>query len=292
MASHPISMPATIAAVVITRNRVDSLRSTLLSLQQSRYPLQQIVVSDDSTDETTAKMLRLEFPLVVRVEGPRTGRSGNRNAGIRATTSDFILMCDDDIELDPTFPNVVIKRARSSPGGLFFPKIEEYGISYLPNAVDFLGFSTRLYAKGEPYVTAHSQCFILERSVTSRILYDDIVSLYGFEEFDFAYRVAVAGFPIVPIPECTCKHLAPNRNEPYRHRKDANRLYVNFKRYFFVDRNPLKGLAFVALAVPHNFLASFKRSGWRGLADAFDNAKLASSMLRHYLAERKTNPTI
>lgn len=292
MASNPTSMPATIAAVVITRNRVDSLRTTLLSLQESLHPLQQIVVSDDSTDDLTIQMLLREFPSVIWVEGPHTGRSGNRNSGIRATTSDYILMCDDDVELDPSFPGAVLERAKIAPGGLFFPQIEEYGKSYLPNAIDFLGFSTRTYIEGEAYFTAHSQCFILERSVTGRVMYDDIVSLYGFEEFDFAYRVAMAGFPIVPVPECICKHLAPNRNEPFRHRKDANRLYVNFKRYVFVDHNLWKGFLFVTLAVPHNFLASFKRSGWRGLADAADNLWLAIFMVRQYLRERKSNATI
>ena len=112
-----ITARPSVAAVVITRNRVPSLHRTLLSLQQTLEPLQQIIVSDDSTNEDTAEMLRREFPDVVHVEGPRTGRSGNRNSGIRATTSDYILMCDDDVEIDPTFPGVVLDRAAAAPGG-------------------------------------------------------------------------------------------------------------------------------------------------------------------------------
>ncbi len=196
-------------------------------------------------------------------------------------------MCDDDVEIDPSFPSAVLARAKTAPGGLFFPKIDEHGRSYTPNGLDFLGFCTRPYADSEPYHTAHSQCFVLSREVTRTILFDEIVSLYGYEEFDFAYRVAAAGFAIVPVIECTCKHLEPNPNEPFRHGQDASRLWVSFKRHFFVDRKPLKGLAFAAIAVPHHVASSFKRAKFRGVVDAAKNVGLAASMLRRYVSDRK-----
>jgi hypothetical protein len=113
------------------------------------------------------------------------------------------------VEINPRFPSAVLARAKTAPGGLFFPRIDEHGWTYTPNGLDFLGFCTRPYADSEPYHTANSQCLILSSEVTRTILFDEIVSLYGYEEYDFAYRVAAAGFAILPVIERTCTHWRP-----------------------------------------------------------------------------------
>jgi hypothetical protein len=81
--------------------------------------------------------------------------------------------------------------------------------------------------------------------------------------------------------------LEANPNEPFRQGQDADRLYVNFKRHFFVDRKPLKSLAFAAIAVPHHVASSFKRAKFRGVVDAAKNVGLAASMVRRYVNDRK-----
>ncbi|WP_263378253.1 glycosyltransferase family 2 protein [Granulicella paludicola] len=278
----------TISAVVITRNRCDILRPTLQSLLASRQPFEQIVVSDDSTDEATASMLAAEFPNVLHVPGPRRGRSANRNHALRANQSDYAMMCDDDIRLDPGFAGAALALSMTKGAALFFPSLEEQGRAFLPNALDFLGFSTVAYTPEMKQHTAHSQCFIIARKISDRILYDEYVSAYGYEEFDFTYRVAASGFPVVPMPEFVCVHTAPAVNEPFALGADANRLYITFKRHLYIDQKPLQAFRFVATAIPHHLLSSFRQAGFRGLGIAWANVSLAASMLRRYLVGRRT----
>jgi glycosyltransferase involved in cell wall biosynthesis len=279
----------TISAVIITRNRPDLLRPTLRSIQGSTQKLEEIVVSDDSTDDETAKMLAEEFPDVVYVQGPRRGRSANRNNALRANRSDYAMMCDDDILLHPEFPGGALARALSTGDALFFPYMEEQGGGYMPNGLDFLGFSTVAYEPGMRQHTANSQCFIVSRRITDDVLFDETVSVYGYEEFDFAYRVAAAEFPIIPMPEYACQHVAPVTEEIYRVGPDASRLFFTFKRHFYVDGSAAKGLKFAMLAVPHHFVASFKRAGFRGVRIAWSNLMLAWEMLRSYRRMLKPN---
>ena len=186
---------AVIAAGIITRNRPELLKRTILSLQQSEYPISRIVVCDDSTDEATALMLAAEFPDVHWTEGPRRGRSANRNNVIRAAASEYVVVSDDDVLVDPHFIVKTMAQAVISPDGMFFTATGQDGQIILPLAMSFLGFWTKRYAPGEPYTTSNSHCFVLSKSVTERVAFDEIMDEYGTEEADFTYRVAGGGLP-------------------------------------------------------------------------------------------------
>ena len=266
------------AAVIVTRNRPAMLRKTLDSLSRSAYPLSEILISDDSTDDSTAKMLKAEFPQAAWVQGPRRGLSANRNHAIRAAKADYVLVSDDDMTIDPDFSRAAMERARKDPDSMFFPSLSENGRVFMPNDLDFLGYHTILHRAHSAYHTAHAGCFILPKSIAKRVDFDEVIASYGFEEVDFSYRVAAAGFKIIPIPECVCVHLAPNST--YVPRSEANRLYVTFKRYFFVDKHPLNSVAFLILAIPHHLLSSFRRARWKGIREAWQNLQTAFDMYR------------
>jgi glycosyltransferase involved in cell wall biosynthesis len=282
-----VSVKKTISAVVITRNRPDLLRQTLQSILTSQQKMEQVVVTDDSTNDETGKMLAAEFPAVVHLRGPRRGITANRNNGLRANRSDYVMLCDDDVLIDAAFSGAVMHRIHETGDALFFPAAREGNKVYLPNALDFMGYSTVRYETGVAQHTAHQQCFIVSRLITDSILYDENISTYGFEEFDFAYRVAAAGFPIIPMPEYVYQHMAPASDLSFQKGPDASRLYVTFKRHYYVDRKRLRALRFIAVAVPHHFVASFRRAGLRGLGIAWANVKLAGAMLRTYLRHRE-----
>lgn len=275
---------AVIAAGIITRNRPELLKRTILSLQQSEYPISRIVVCDDSTDEATALMLAAEFPDVHWTEGPRRGRSANRNNVIRAAASEYVVVSDDDVLVDPHFIAKTMAQAVISPDGMFFTATGQDGQIILPLAMSFLGFWTKRYAPGEPYTTSNSHCFVLSKSVTERVAFDEIMDKYGTEEADFTYRVAAAGFPIHCIEGCVNMHLAPSLERSLQH--DANRLYATFKRYAYVDHRVLAATAFVMVASAHHMLRSFQTNRWRGLIQALSNIRLATVVILKYRRSR------
>ncbi len=275
----------TVAAVVVTRNRIGLLRKTLQSIRESSYPLSEIIVSDDSSTSETAEMLAAEFPEARRIEGPRRGISANRNRGMSFVKSEHILLSDDDMLVDPDFVGMAVQEMHNPKVGIVFCATSDNGHLILPNTFNLLGFSQKPYMPGMAYRTANQQCFMLSRKLAWEMPYDEIIEAYGYEEMDFAYRAAAAGFEIRCLSNAAHIHLAPNADQPVRLEKDACRLYVTYKRLAYVDRKPLKSILFLALALPHHIAASVRRSGWRGIGEAFAHFRLAGRMLREY---RKT----
>lgn len=93
-----------LSVVIPTRNRANSLARLLTSLSQQPYPLKEVIVVDASDDPPGKERLRREFsdlPLLYLTAAPSVCRQ--RNLGIRAATAPFIFLCDDDIEVTPSY---------------------------------------------------------------------------------------------------------------------------------------------------------------------------------------------
>jgi len=272
----------TIASVIITRNRVDMLRKTLNSLRASTYPISEFVVSDDSKDDSTQRFLAAEFPDVRCIPGPRQGISSNRNCGMSVVRADYILLTDDDIEVDSHFVEHAMELIRDRKADMVFAPIQNQGEKIQPNAVSFLGFSTRPYRAGEPYHTANQQCFLISRELVRRCSYDEVIRAYGYEEIDFAYRVSAAGARIECAEASVNIHLAPDENQVYRPQQEACRMYVMYKRYAYLERKPIRATIFAVAAFSQHLLASLKRERLPGLRTAIDNYRSAWRMLSEY----------
>jgi len=279
--TRPVDPDFSVGSVIVTRNRPAMLRQTLASIKESSYPINEIIVSDDSSNGDTAAMLAEEFPDAIRVAGPQRGISANRNKGVSVASTEYILLSDDDIVIDPQFVDLAVQEVRNSNASLVFAAICDNGRDILPNTFDFLGFSSRPYSSGSRYNTANQQCFLISRKLLQVIPYDEVIETYGYEEMDFAYRIAATGARIACVPLCSNLHLAPNFDNP-RPEKDASRLYVTFKRFAYVDKRPLIAFAFLCVAVPHHVIACVRRRGPVGLRQAFEHLQLAARMLRRF----------
>jgi GT2 family glycosyltransferase len=92
-----------ISVIVPTHNRVELLTKHLLLLkEQSLAPdsFEVIVAADGCTDNTAARVRRLELPYRVTVleQNPGTGASSARNRGAAAAQPGVLLFLDDDME--------------------------------------------------------------------------------------------------------------------------------------------------------------------------------------------------
>jgi GT2 family glycosyltransferase len=99
----------TVAAVVVTRNRPALLKRCLAAIDSQTYPVSQLVVVDNASDEPTRELLAgeaanrgSEFHLI-RLEG-NTGGAGGFHAGMRAAlplACTHMWLMDDDCEPEP-----------------------------------------------------------------------------------------------------------------------------------------------------------------------------------------------
>jgi glycosyltransferase involved in cell wall biosynthesis len=98
-----------VTVVIPTRNRLDSLKRAVASVQrQVFHDWQLIVVDDASTDGTSDWLGTLNDPRVTIVVLPsHVERSRARNRGLQDTSSRYVLFLDDDDELLPSALDVL-----------------------------------------------------------------------------------------------------------------------------------------------------------------------------------------
>jgi glycosyltransferase involved in cell wall biosynthesis len=153
----------TVSVVICTRNRPDSVRTTLRSILACRYPaerLEVIVVDNASEADAQVSLDAAEFNRNVRVRvvrEPEPGLSNARNAGLRDATGEIVVFADDDVEVDRDWlatlvrpfgrsPRVGATSGMTLPGALETPAqrwVEGFGGRVR-------GFDTRVYDLADP----------------------------------------------------------------------------------------------------------------------------------------------
>src|SRR5215212_10675803 len=91
-----------IAVVIPTRNRGESVVATVRSLLADRGTGFELIVVDQSDDDATRRALSsLQAPNLRYVRTSTRGSAAARNVGIRHARSDLVAMTDDDCEVSP-----------------------------------------------------------------------------------------------------------------------------------------------------------------------------------------------
>lgn len=114
-----------ISVIVLTYNRIDSLRSLLSELSALQYPKLEIIVVDNCS-EIPASSLNNDYSNVIFIRSPSNIGTGGRNIGMQRATAEVIVCLDDDVSgltdeslwaLGPLF-------AAKNIGGVCFKVIE------------------------------------------------------------------------------------------------------------------------------------------------------------------------
>jgi len=106
----------TISVVIPTRNRKNSLFRLLTALDRQTYPLDEIIIVDSSDEPIPpeafdgficrSKIIYLESEPSVCIQ---------RNIGIARACSEFVLLCDDDIEIEASYTAMLVDYLQSHP---------------------------------------------------------------------------------------------------------------------------------------------------------------------------------
>ncbi len=277
---------------ICTRNRPDELRAALRSVLASTHPAHEVIVSDDSTDSRTRMMAREEFPSVIHAEGPRTGLGGNRNNALARATGTHVLFIDDDVLLAPDFLGRVAacldalgaQAARTIVTG---PELT-HGALVFPHKISFLGYQSLDYAPGDRYETVVINSGVFPRAVFERVRFDPSL-VYGCDEMDITVRaVHLHGFEIRFLPDVANRHFPSLVNRDfYAPFTEASRIYVQFKRYYWVERNPAKAAGFLALAYVHILLYFLRKRRLRGFSAFMGTAGKSLGYIRACFRDRR-----
>ncbi len=277
-----------ISICICTRNRPADLSRALASIAAGTTPPHEVIVSDDSTDDATQHLLASTFPHIILVHGPRRGLGANRNTALRATTGTHILFIDDDVLLGHNFLKQAQAELLPCPPATILSGIElNHGTPVHPHKPTFLGYQAIDYQEGDTYETVVINATIFPKALFSETLFDENL-VYGYEEMDFASRaVLLHGHHIAFRPALVNAHFpSPTNRDFYAPFIEASRIYVTFKRYFWVERHRAKALGFLVLAYAHILAHDVRRKGPLGV-----RAFLATcSRSRSYIRICRQNP--
>ncbi len=96
-----LSKDSPVSVVIPTYNRYSMLKRLLESLKATKFPVKEIIVIDDASDDPAYSSLQKEFPYIKYIKHSHVMYVGeSRNDGIRVSSGEYIFMVDDDNTVD------------------------------------------------------------------------------------------------------------------------------------------------------------------------------------------------
>jgi len=106
-----------ISVVIPTRNRFDSVRRTISSIAAQTLQPKEIIIVDASDDSAYLEEIKREFPdknIRCMISNERSVCI-QRNTGIKSGVSNWVFLCDDDIEIPADHLEILAQYIGSNP---------------------------------------------------------------------------------------------------------------------------------------------------------------------------------
>lgn len=211
-----------VVAVVVTRNPGPWLESTLTGLGSQEYDdLTILVVDCESREDPTPRVAEiLPRAFVRRVDGG-AGFAAAANEALHAVEgSTFLLLCHDDVVLDPTAVRLLVEEGYRSNAGILGPKLVSADnpevLLEVGRAIDRFGAPYTGIEPGELDQEQHDgvrDVFYVSTAVML-VRTDLFAELEGFdpetfpgaEDIDLCWRARLAGARVLVVPDARATH--------------------------------------------------------------------------------------
>ncbi|MCJ7437150.1 MAG: glycosyltransferase [Acidimicrobiia bacterium] len=221
-ATAPSVVAPSVVAVVVARNSGPFLEEALAALGAQAYPaLTVLVVDAGSRQDPTARVASVLPEAFVRRVAGDPGFGGAANEALAAVDgATFLLVCHDDVALDPGAVNLMVGEAYRSNAAIVGPKLVEADnpdlLLDVGRAIDRLGGSHTGIEPGEVDQEQHdgvrdvfyvSSAAMLVRADLFRELGGfDPDTFPGSEDLDLCWRARLAGARVMVAPDARGRH--------------------------------------------------------------------------------------
>lgn len=212
--------------LVLNWNGKEDTLECLRSLSSVTYEHTSTVLIDNGSTDDSIPAVRREFPELVVLENRQNlGFAGGNNVGIRYALeqgADYILLLNNDTEVDPRFIDFLVAAAEIHPdAAMLAPKIYYHsdpsriwyaGASWHDDIMNFQMRGADLIDDGTEYSQVAETdiavgCALFARATAiARIglMHEEFFLLH--EESDWCYRAKRAGYKIVFVPDSKIWH--------------------------------------------------------------------------------------
>lgn len=239
---------------------------------QNTYPNIEVVVADNASSQDPTELLTSVYPEVKIVRNEKNlGFSGGNNAGIAASSGEYLFLVNNDTEFTPGLIESLLEVfAEKQDAGIVCPKFHYF---FKKGTIEYAGYSkvnvftgrNRMIGMGETdqgqYNNvcstnyAHGGAMMVSRSVLKKVgLLPELFFLY-YEEFDWSVCFRKAGYKVYVQPNALIYHkesMTTGKASPLK------TFYLTRNRILFMRRNvPMAGLSifityFLLFTIPKN----------------------------------------
>jgi GT2 family glycosyltransferase len=206
-----------VSVVIPTYNRDKCLFNALNSILGQEYTSIEIIVIDQSSESSDSKQKYFEeHKNIVRIFDQHPNRCRAKNLGIKKSTGDIILICDDDIIAPVNLVSRHVAQYDNKYIGAVSTRVFEEG----QNDNLYTGKTLRLSFYGRIYNNSHSResSFVqflnggnmsFRRSVLEEVGFfeERYIGTGMMEEPDIGYRISKKGYKIFFDGETTVLHF-------------------------------------------------------------------------------------
>ena len=211
----------TVAAVVVTRNPGSWLEQALQSLGSQDYPSVAVLVVDAASEEDPSERIAGALPDAFVRRVPRSGFAAAANEALHTVrNATFLLICHDDVVLDPAAVRLMLGEAFRSNAGIVGPKIVDADdpevLLEVGRSIDPFGNPHTGIEPGELDQEQHDGVRdVFYVSDTAMLVRTDLFhELGGFdasrfpgaEDLDLCWRARLAGARVLVAPDARVQH--------------------------------------------------------------------------------------
>jgi GT2 family glycosyltransferase len=282
----------------------------LASLRLVTYPNIEVIVVDNASPNDDPSILKQSYPDIIFMQSIiNLGFAGGNNLGIRQAKGKYILLLNNDTEVNPGFLEPLVDKFESNTEiGAISPKIKFFDH---PDTIQFCGqapmnhYTMRSHGIGHGVVDkgqfdvdtqtnfVHGAAMMVPISVIKKVgLMPECYFLY-YEELDWCSKIRKAGYELWYVHNSFLLHkesISTGKMSPFK------TYYMNRARLLYLRRN-VGGLTFfiailyqILVAIPKNLLVfSLKKD--KGHFNAYARA-IGWHLKNLFSKEIHTNPML
>lgn len=235
-----------VTVVIPNYNGLKFMEPCMAALEKQTCKDFEILVVDNGSSDGSVDWLRShQYPTIFLEEN--TGFSGAVNVGIKASKTPFVLLLNNDTEVEPDFIGEMIKAIRRSDQifAVSSKMVQMYHKELMDDAGDMysvlgwayqrgVGRSSKGYNREREVFSACAGAAIYRRAVFEQIGYFDEMHFAYLEDIDVCYRAKIFGWHNRYCPTAVVYHVGSgtsgSKYNAFKVRLAArNNVYLNYK---------------------------------------------------------------
>jgi GT2 family glycosyltransferase len=230
---------------IINYNGRECLPETMKAVKQLEYPSLEVIVVDNDSTDGSREWLEDNHPDVRCVRLSRNiGLPGARNVALREAKTEYVLVMDNDISVQPDTLSRLMEVMKSISGvGACHPEMTDPNDTevhhYNGGSIHYLCvLVSRPRPKAdevrpwfEQFDVTAGGALLMRRDVALQIGGFDSDYFFNWEDGDFTVRLTLAGYKVLNIPAATVRHRSKPRGKSKVFYQVRNRWYFILKMY-------------------------------------------------------------